>query len=371
MRSINAMRPPVSVIVPTYNRASTLSRALTSVLAQTGDHDEVIVVDDGSEDNTQSVVRRFGDRVRYLGLAHSGPGAARNAGVADSRHELITFLDSDDEWLPGKLDVQCALMVARPDIVMSFADMTMLLPDGRMVASAIGRWQAGARPWEQVMAGPVPLSEIADWPGGAGDVPVYFGNLYEDLLRRCWIHCNAAMFRRSLAGDALHYSEDINIYEDWACFAETAKRGPFAFLQCCVATQICDSHSRLTHCDDLARATARVALLERTWGADAQFLEYGGHGYLDTVAEQREVKVQELLRAGRTREASAEISRGGTFPRRQRLLAALPGHSARTMISTSEAARAFRARLMAVLPVPIAHVLRSARRAVRRGFSRR
>lgn len=364
------MRPPVSVIVPTYNRACLLPRALNSILAQTDDHDEVIVVDDGSEDDTQAVVRRFGDRVRYVSRAHAGPGAARNAGLAVSRHELITFLDSDDEWLPGKLDVQCALMVARPDIVMSFADMRMLLPDGELVASAIGRWQSGARPWEQAMSGPIPLSDICDWPRGEGDVPVFIGNLYGDLLGRCWIHCNAAMFRRSLAGHGLHYAEDINIYEDWACFAETAKRGPFAFLQCCVATQICDSRSRLTHSDSLARATARIALLERTWGADAHFLEHGRLRYLATVAEQRDLRVQELLRAGRTREARAEISRGGTFPRRQRLLAALPGRSARTVISTSEAARTGRRWLMAVLPAPIAHLLRSARRALRRAFSR-
>ncbi|MEI7929226.1 MAG: glycosyltransferase family A protein, partial [Verrucomicrobiales bacterium] len=308
------MRPPVSVVVPTYNRAYTLGRALNSILVQTDDRDDVIVVDDGSVDDTAAVVAGFGDAVRYIRQPNLGPGAARNRGIAAARHELITFLDSDDEWLAGKLDMQCALMVARPDLVMSFADMRMLFADGQLIDSAIGRWQGGARPWEEEMDGPVMLSDLLDWSGGRHEMKVYIGDLYGDLLERCWIHCNAAIFRRTLAGSALHFAEDFSIYEDWECFAKTAKIGPFAFVECCVATQIVHSQGRLTECDDLARAIARVAMLEQVWGTDIDFLRSHSGDYQRVIDKQRTRKAQGLIIAGRRVEARAELLRTQGFP---------------------------------------------------------
>ncbi|MBF0531613.1 MAG: glycosyltransferase [Candidatus Omnitrophica bacterium] len=101
----------ISVIIPTYNRASMLVRAVRSVLMQEGVDLELIVVDDGSTDNTESTLAAICDsRVRYHRLAvTSGVSAARNAGLRLARGELIAFLDSDDEFLPGKLAKQARL----------------------------------------------------------------------------------------------------------------------------------------------------------------------------------------------------------------------------------------------------------------------
>ncbi|HUR41104.1 MAG TPA: glycosyltransferase [Verrucomicrobiae bacterium] len=107
--------PLVSVILPTYNRASVLRRALGSILAQTYRNLDVIVVDDGSSDDTEGVVRGMGDaRVRYIRKENRGPGAARNAGIVLARGELIAFQDSDDEWLPEKIAKQVARLQAAP-----------------------------------------------------------------------------------------------------------------------------------------------------------------------------------------------------------------------------------------------------------------
>ena len=102
--------PLVSVILPTYNRAAMLGPALKSVLGQTYSELELIVVDDGSTDDTESVVAAIGDeRVRYLRLdANGGCAAARNAGIRAARGEWLAFQDSDDEWLPNKLEAQLA-----------------------------------------------------------------------------------------------------------------------------------------------------------------------------------------------------------------------------------------------------------------------
>lgn len=98
----------VSVVIPTYNRAELLSRAIDSVLAQTYDDFELLVVDDGSTDDTEAVVTAYDDdRVRYL--AHEtnrGANPARNTGIEAAEGEFVAFLDSDDEWRPRKLEAQ-------------------------------------------------------------------------------------------------------------------------------------------------------------------------------------------------------------------------------------------------------------------------
>ncbi len=99
--------PRVSVVIPTYNRAKKVQGAIESVLAQTFSDLEVIVVDDGSEDDTGKVLAEtFGDRIRYHYQANQGASAARNKGIAEARGEWIAFLDSDDEWERDKLEWQ-------------------------------------------------------------------------------------------------------------------------------------------------------------------------------------------------------------------------------------------------------------------------
>jgi hypothetical protein len=92
----------VSVVIPTCNRRRRLPEALDSVFAQDVPGLQVIVVDDGSTDGTREALARFGDRIDYVYQANRGPAAARNRGIALARGDLISFLDSDDLWLPGK-----------------------------------------------------------------------------------------------------------------------------------------------------------------------------------------------------------------------------------------------------------------------------
>jgi glycosyltransferase involved in cell wall biosynthesis len=99
-------RPAVTVIIPTFNRAAIVGRAIRSVLAQTFEDWELIVVDDGSTDGTEQGVRSFSDhRIKYIRHERNrGGAAARNTGIRCARGEYVAFLDSDDEWLPGKLE---------------------------------------------------------------------------------------------------------------------------------------------------------------------------------------------------------------------------------------------------------------------------
>jgi len=99
-----SLRPPkVSVVMPAYNRAKEIGAAIDSVLAQTFEDIELIVVDDGSTDATPEIVRAYGDRVRFFQQKNAGVGAARNAGVRLARGEYLASLDSDDVQFPFRL----------------------------------------------------------------------------------------------------------------------------------------------------------------------------------------------------------------------------------------------------------------------------
>jgi glycosyltransferase involved in cell wall biosynthesis len=107
-------RPRVSAIIPTYNRAALLKEALEAILSQTEPPDEVIVVDDGSTDDTQAVVTRGFPEVQYLRIANSGAPVARNAGAAQASGSWLWFCDSDDLWRPEYLARARALIGAEP-----------------------------------------------------------------------------------------------------------------------------------------------------------------------------------------------------------------------------------------------------------------
>ncbi|HSM61445.1 MAG TPA: glycosyltransferase, partial [Longimicrobiales bacterium] len=108
--------PLVSVVIPAFNVQTYVAEAIDSVLAQTFTDYEVIVVDDGSTDDTGRVVAAYGDRVRYVRQERAGPGRARNRGIELARGELIAFLDADDAWYPRKLEKQVALFRADPSL---------------------------------------------------------------------------------------------------------------------------------------------------------------------------------------------------------------------------------------------------------------
>jgi glycosyltransferase involved in cell wall biosynthesis len=122
----------VSVIIPTYNRAGLLPEALESIFRQDWPALQVIVVDDGSTDNTPGLIASYGSKIEYAWQPNQGPGKARNRGLEMARGSVITFLDSDDLWLPQKLRVEMALFDQFPDAGAVFSDSEHWL-NGKLV----------------------------------------------------------------------------------------------------------------------------------------------------------------------------------------------------------------------------------------------
>ncbi len=129
----------VSVVIPTYNSGRFIAQAIRSVLGQTYARYEVIVVDDGSTDETKDVLREFDGHSRYLYQDNRGPSAARNAGIRLARGEYICFLDADDIWAPNKLEVQLTFMEQHPDIGLVFSDEEEVSAEGDIRPSLLAQ----------------------------------------------------------------------------------------------------------------------------------------------------------------------------------------------------------------------------------------
>ncbi len=121
--------PKVSVIIPTYNRAGYIVKTLESVFAQTYTDYEVIVVDDGSTDDTEEVLKPYYDRIIYIRKENGGQGSARNVGIKLAKGEYVAFLDSDDLWLPEKLEIQVKFMDDNPEVGLVFSDFVVFYED--------------------------------------------------------------------------------------------------------------------------------------------------------------------------------------------------------------------------------------------------
>ncbi len=135
----------ISVIIPAYNISSVIVRTLESVFAQTLQPREIIVVDDGSTDDTAQQVKAFEPRVRYIHQENTGDGPARNTGIAAAGGDWLAFLDHDDEWLPHKLETQWAHLQRHPQLCWSetnyfqkYGEIQKPAGDPQLIQTALG-----------------------------------------------------------------------------------------------------------------------------------------------------------------------------------------------------------------------------------------
>jgi glycosyltransferase involved in cell wall biosynthesis len=141
--------PSASVIIPLYNKGMFVARAIDSVLAQTCEDFEIIVIDDGSTDNGPDIVRQYKDpRIRLIRQSNAGPGAARNAGVRAASSKYVAYLDADDEWLPDFLQTSLSNLANNPDCVL--CSVNHYRGDEKLLATTMSLFDIGftaGRPW--------------------------------------------------------------------------------------------------------------------------------------------------------------------------------------------------------------------------------
>lgn len=331
--------PAISVVIPTYNRATLVVRAVRSALAALRSGDEVIVVDDGSNDDTVAQLAEHGERVRCLRSPHRGPGAARNLGISVARSPLVAFLDSDDEWMPDKVELQRALMRGRPDVLFCFTDFAVRTRTGAEIRRYLGRWHGDPRSWDEILGPGFAFSTLGALPPGRPDFGVHVGDLYRAAMAGDYVCTCTVVVRREGAGPALRFAEDLEKYEDWECFARLARAGTAAYLDCETFWNYGHEGPRLTQADELYAATARLTVLERVWGSDPDFL--AGHGalYGEALASRRRARAKALLALGRTREAKEQLRLAGSSSLVDKTLASLPGSLTRVLVRARRRAR--------------------------------
>jgi glycosyltransferase involved in cell wall biosynthesis len=184
--------PTVSVIIPTYNRASMVKEAIQSVLGQTYSDYEIIAVDDGSTDNTREIVNAFSDKkIRYVFQENRGRSNARNHAINIAWGRYIAFLDSDDLFMPIKLERQVAFMENNPDILLSHTSYLRINNGGEYI--------------EEVKSG------------------TFSGKVYLDMVRRCPIATPTVMVRTAALGENIRFEEGIHIGEDIILWAQLAR----------------------------------------------------------------------------------------------------------------------------------------------------
>jgi glycosyltransferase involved in cell wall biosynthesis len=209
-------QPRVSVVMPTYNQSRFIRRAIASLQAQRLRDWELVIVDDGSTDGTPEIVRGVADpRLRLIETPrNAGAAAARNLGIAEARGDWIAFQDSDDEWLPLKLERQMARLLAppppgRPGFVAAYCGM-IVLGAARDDGGAAGRLRARYIP-------------------GPEETEVE-GDLLAPLLRTSLISTQMLVARRDLLLGISGFDPEMRALIDWDCALRLAPLGPIAFV---------------------------------------------------------------------------------------------------------------------------------------------
>lgn len=190
----------VSVIIPAYNAEAFISQTIESVLAQTYQQLEIIVVDDGSTDGTCRILQRYGDCIRFLHQENKGVSEARNAGVAIATGEYIALLDHDDLWLPEKLDKQIKILDADSDVALVYSDCHRIDINGKLLFKKFDI----LRP--------------------------HRGRVLAELFLENFIPCPTAVIRKQVLEKVGFFRPDLCFVEEYDLFLKVAELYPIDFV---------------------------------------------------------------------------------------------------------------------------------------------
>lgn len=185
--------PTVTTIIPAYNAAAYIEQAVDSALAQRGVDHEVIVIDDGSTDNTWELLRKYGERIRAVRQANAGHVRSRNRAAQMARGDWLAFLDADDEWLPDKLASQLA--VAEEQTGMVYTD--------RVNFGEIGR--------------------VAERQSDS--IPLFEGDTFERLLFNNFVTVSSVIIRKSWFDRLGGFDPELLVCEDWDLWLRLTAEG--------------------------------------------------------------------------------------------------------------------------------------------------
>jgi len=190
--------PKVSVIIPTYNRCAWIKHAIDSVLQQTYQNFELLIVDDGSTDITKGILAEYGKKIKYFYQSNKGPASARNLGIKQSKGTYICFLDSDDRWVKSKLETQINLVTEHPEIKICYTNETWIRKGIRVNQKQIHQ--------------------------------KYSGWIYRRCLPLCIISPSSVMIHRDVFEKVGNFDEEMTVCEDYDLWLRISQRYPISFI---------------------------------------------------------------------------------------------------------------------------------------------
>ena len=263
----------VSVVIPTYCRSSLLCEAIDSVLSQNIDGLELLVVDDGSTDDTREKVQEYGDKVSYIYQENKGLGTARNVGFSLAKGEYVALLDDDDWWMPGKLELQIALLEKLPDVCGVFTNFSIFRAPDEIRSDGIRTWFDETVDLSTYLGSPQKLNEVlGHCHGSAPDTNVYLSSIYEQSLDQYFVLPSTSLIRRQSIPENLHFPTHDPICGDWEFFARLSRDSKLCFVD--ADTTFNRSHNdsvRLTRTKMIRQVALRIDFLERVYVTDLEY----------------------------------------------------------------------------------------------------
>jgi len=261
--------PHVSVIIPAYNQAQFLGGAIQSVLDQSYNDYEIIVIDDGSTDNTKEVAAQFGERVRYIWQENKGLAGARNTGIRAAKGELIGLLDSDDQWLPVFLETMVTLASRHPQAAVYYCGAQCMDVDDNTLPQTMG---------------------TSITPLATPDA------MYQTLLRANFIIPSTTILRRSIIILVGLFDQELRSCEDWDLWLRILPEYDFVASPDPLVRYRVHSHSLSANPSGMQQAKSAVIRKhfgpddgqQQNWSADKRRAYGGLYRYYILTSVQRQ-----------------------------------------------------------------------------------
>lgn len=225
----------VSVIIPTYNRSGYLLEAIDSVLSQTYDDIEIIVIDDGSNDDTQEKLKPYKDKIKYVYTENGGPARARNIGMQMARGEFIAFLDSDDLYYPYKIEIQADFLDKHQNVAMICSELSAFNHTGILNELHLKKYHRSAyldseATYENIYSKSFCITDAGIKLEKWKDRRIYVGNVFDRYYNELILSTNTVMFRKSLLDNLGGQHEPYWLFEDYEFILKITKSYSVAFI---------------------------------------------------------------------------------------------------------------------------------------------
>ena len=189
------MQPLVSVIIPSYNCETYIAETINSVLAQDYPSIELLIIDDGSTDDTCKIIEQYSNRLKLIQQQNAGVCVARNRGIREAHGDYICLMDHDDYWFPDKISLQIKAFQNHPEVGIVYSEFKRWYPNSN-----------GLHP---------PTDGFRDYHHESDIDEAFSGWIYHQLLLDCWVLTSTAMFRSDIFQTCGYFDESLPFSEDW------------------------------------------------------------------------------------------------------------------------------------------------------------